>query len=307
MGVESGSSLGTFRACPKKYEFMYREMLEPQGYSKSMGYGSFIHLYRAIFHAKRSKQQGLIQEAHLDLDRYRESVLSKANGKEEDVLQIERDEKLAQRVIGVYESYWGTSVSPLSENDLMWLEIEKEWKFNIGDDTHRGKRDGLVKSLNYDKTFLYELKTATDRDRDEYLAALQQDYQINSNLLALQNEGVKASGVLYDIIWKPGLRLKKDETLEQMNDRILECYITDPAKYFQRLLIARTESRLAEYKSELSAQFHAIDSTGLFYRNPSNCRTYGSLCPFFGLCMDGQEEQRANFKKRDTKFPELKG
>lgn len=51
--MESGSSIGTFLDCPKKYEFKYIKLLDSRYYSANLGYGSFIHAFIEEFHASQ--------------------------------------------------------------------------------------------------------------------------------------------------------------------------------------------------------------------------------------------------------------
>lgn len=308
--VESGSSLGCFRTCPKKYQFSYRDRLSASKYSQSLGFGNFVHLHRAIYHGSKIGQRVRMEE---ELTQFRDEMLriyQDATG------QIAADERLAASVVAEWVKYWEGVQSSLGESMLEWKDVEKEWAFLVGsnsmaDYVHVGKRDGLVRHKDWDKTFLYELKTASDRGGESYRSRLQLDYQINSNLMALKKAEIPVAGVLYDIIWKPALRRKvdrktaPDETEEEFSARILQEYRDNPSQYFERLTVSRTDAHLAEYEVELLHQFDAVTSERT-YRNPNACMNYNQPCQFFDLCMDpAAQEQRSYFIQRNRKHPEL--
>jgi hypothetical protein len=299
--IESGSSLGVFRTCPKKYEFSYEQRLTPKRYSSPLGYGTFIHLHRARKHGQVEAERELVMTLE---------DLLRANPDQAD--QIQHDYLLAGEVIERWFNYWVGADSSLAEPELLHLEIEQEWEFPvdpIGRYIHVGKRDGYVEHPGWGKRFLYELKTAAARGEDNYMHRLHLDHQINSNLLALHKEGKPAEGVIYDIIWKPQLRRKTqpDETLEEFRDRILAEYDADPAGYFARLTVSRTPEQLIGYERELIEQYEVLAGLKVKYRNGSACVNHNMVCPFFDLCMDPKatEEQLALFHKRDKKLPEL--
>lgn len=310
--IESGSSLSTWRTCPKKYSFSYEEKLENPNYSHNLGYGNFVHAFRAILHAEKvspeelSKAFGELEGMLLEL---RSLYPSSAE-------QIKADCDLAEEITKLWWAYWNGDQGALGERNMKWLGVESEWSFNlVGRETdfHVGKRDGYVRQTIWDKCFLYELKTATDRGADNYLHRLELDHQINSNLIALEREGLPFDGVIYDVIWKPALRLltgrktKPDETLEEFNQRVIAAVKSSPSDYFSRICVNRTNEALAEYELELIAQYNASAPDQLKYRNASACMNFNSLCQFFQLCMDPHaDEMRSVFRQRTKRLPELK-
>lgn len=310
--IETGSSLGTFRTCPKKYSFAYEEMLESPYYNQNLGYGNFVHAFRAIHHCA-SQPAEKQAEAQSELEDLAKKLMYKYPEAQD---QIKADISLARSMVEIWADYWKLNESNLCEAMLEWHEIEWEWEYEVGKlpiFIHAGKSDGYVRQKEWDKFFLYELKTASDRGGDGYLHRLQLDHQINSNLIALERAGKPFAGVLYDIIWKPALRrlvgrkTKPDETLEEFNQRIINEVKSTPSEYFTRVSVNRTASSLVEYEKELLSQFFASDPVKTRYRNPNACMNFNSLCQFFDVCMDPHAAEMRNvFHKRDKKHPELK-
>jgi hypothetical protein len=228
--------------------------------------------------------------------------------------QIRADYELAKKVVRLWTESWGQT-HPFGNQELEWKESEFEWSYNIPetDFVHVGKSDGIVRHKKYDKLFLYELKTAADRGRDSYVHRLMVDKQISSNLIALRARDIDVEGVIYDIVWKPGLirgknrKTMPDETLEKFGDRIFGTMKDEPHKYFERHIVYRNSQDIAEYERDLRHQFEALyiaKKKKAFYRNSNACDDYG-LCEFFSSCIEGKAEMEELLHKRELRLPEL--
>lgn len=297
--IESGSSLGVMMDCPRKYFYQYERMLEQPGYSAALTLGSFVHA--AVEEFTGGRQDAMLATRGEYMKRIDEQYHQK----------IIDDMKLARGIADIWRARWEKD-HPFGNTKLEFLKSEMEWGINVispGETNwvHVGKSDGVVRHKEYDKVFLYELKTAADRDRDTYVHRLEIDKQVSSNILALKGMGYDCAGVIYDVIWKPGLRLKKEETQEELNARMLSAMGQDD-NYFERFIVYRNDRALDEHMHDLNGQFNHLDrlrSSGNFYRNSGACDKYGRLCPYISLCMEGHEELEQVFKRRDRKLPEL--
>lgn len=296
--MESGSSIGKFMLCPKRYYYEYELKLKSPHYSKALGFGSLIH---AFIEAKMNPEKsGEAQKV------YEETLAEYPNDHE----QIEADHHMAQELAEIWFAFWDTTGYPFANREFKWLETESEWKFG----NYTGKSDGVVQSLKWNKTFLYELKTAADRSRDTYRHKLEMDKQISANILGQRERGHNLDGVVYDIIYKPALVRKTnrktmpDETFMEFAQRIISAVREKPEAYFERTIVYRTDKDLAEYQIDLAAQLkhlEAIRASNEWYRNQGACESFGSLCPFFGACLEGKEEMLEQFKKKPRKHEEL--
>lgn len=303
--VESGSSIAKFMECPRKYEYAYEKMLGSIHYRSALGYGSFVHAGVEALSGGRINAVALTMNELLD-----KHVANEARD------EIGADMRLANRVVSLWSEFWESVEHPFSNKELNWQHSEFEWKYELKDSefVHVGKSDGVVLYKKYDKFFLYELKTAADRSRETYVHRLQVDKQISSNILALRAKGIYVEGVVYDIIWKPGLKRKTerktlpDELVSEFHDRIFDTMKEEPANYFQREIVYRTNGDLAEYERDLRAQFEAIyiaRKKNAFYRNSGACENFGSLCEFFSACIEGKKEMEQLLHRRDRRLPEL--
>lgn len=304
MNIESTSSIGTFMTCPKKYYYSYKALLGSRSYMSSLGYGSFVHAF-----VEQSSGVGRKDAAIQELDRYLKDHPTQES-------EIREDFYYAENIVGEWAKHWSGDV-PLSNNDFTWVASEKEWKFNLGlkmpDRFFAGKSDGLWHSKKFDKVFLYELKTAADRSRDKYIHHLQIDKQISANIIAMESAGISVAGVVYDVVWKPGLIQKKnrktmpDETNAEFVQRKIDEVKNNAKDYFERTIVFRSDSDIAEFVQDLEAQHSALKHAEVngFYRNSGACENYNRTCQYFQLCMENSKELEELFIKRNQKLPEL--
>lgn len=291
-----------FMTCPRKYFYAYEKRLESPGYNKNFGLGSLCHAYAEHFSGKGRPN---IIEATLD-----EIICKYPNH----AAQIGADVELSKRMMNAWHSYWSQAKLPFSNAAFEWLLAENEWGIKIEDNIHVGKSDGVVRHKEWNKPFYYELKTAADRDRESYVHRLEIDKQVSSNLMALASQGIPVAGTVYDVVWKPSLRrltgrkTMPDETEMEFAERVAKAIEENPAKYFERYIVYRSDKAIEAHKVDLSQQFDALQTARekkAWYRNSGACDNFGTLCPYFSLCMEGHEELETMFNTRDRKLPEL--
>lgn len=292
--IESGSSIGTFQACPKKYDYKYNHLLETKGYKSSLGVGSMIH-------GIAEEHNGGNENAFLD-------AIRSTNVPDDAIDRFTADKEFASRVGRAWFDYWDSNTSSLASRGLEFLGVEKEWRMEMGPNFLVGKSDGRVKHLGLGKNFVYELKTAADRERDSYIKMLQINAQISNNVLAFINEGNECAGVIYDIIWKPALRKRVNETEAELSRRIATTIETNPENYFDRVLLYVDASRLKSNAMDTGVTLLAmqhIKQLNYYPRNTHNCKQFGSTCEFFDMCSTNSDDMKIMFKKREKRLPEL--
>jgi hypothetical protein len=300
MLIESGSSLQAFATCPKLYEFKYVKLLEPKSYSSALGFGTFIHaeVERAL--------GGRIDSTEVEFARLTQS-------KQDHAKQIAIDRLMAEDFFSLWKKRWQDQDGPFSNGRFEWLSAEKEWGFDVGKGFHHvGKSDALAREKESGAIFLYELKTAADRDREGYVHKLEIDRQVSSNMIAMRKAGIDVQGVLYDIVWKPGIRrlvgrkTKPDETPEEFAKRMVATAAESLDDNFERRIVYRSDRFLGEHGKDLQLQFMAVEDAHArgFFRNTGACHDYG-LCPFFSACIEQREELESLYALKDRKLPEL--
>lgn len=302
MRIETGSSLGTFLTCPKKYQYAYEERLQSPNYSSALGFGSFVH---ACIEGFKTNDPSIGGAAfNRELEKY---------PSEESMEQMNHDFILAVLMVAEWKKYWDAFEGHLGNGAFTWKGTEQEWVYPVGSSfALAGKRDGEIQHASFGKLFLHEIKTAGDADRDTYRHKLQLDRQISTNITALNQEGKECNGVIYDIIWKPRLirgvnrKTKPDETFEEFRERIIADVRERPDHYFERIMVQRSEMDKQIAQADLLGQMMLLDTAkALGYpRNQGACEYFGKLCPYFTFCMD-DIDAKAGFNQREEKFPEL--
>lgn len=301
MLTETGSSLATFATCPRKYDYKYNKMLEPKGYPSAMVVGSIVHAIAEDNHNGKGQESPNAYDQTI-------SDMRKRYPSDELAPRLKADIKYATRVGHAWASYWNKVGGELGNANLDWIQVEREWGFQVNANRIVGKSDGYLKHKSLGKSFLYELKTAADRDRESYLTMLQANAQINNNAISLIEEGKPCDGIIYDIIWKPALRQKVAETEDQFHDRVISTIEAEPGEYFSRIMIYRSGKALQDHAVDLLAQLDSIklaSESRYFYRNTGSCRQYFSTCPYFEMCVDNNGEMESFYEKRPRRHSEL--
>lgn len=299
--IESGSSLGTFQLCPRKYRYAYVDRLQSTNYSSPLGFGTFVHAFIEDW------KQGVGEGGAFDAAVLREQERSG------EVEQVTHDHLLASDMGREWAKYWDADTTHLGNAQLEWSSTEAEWKYRTENGTFIGKRDGVAFHKGFGKHYLHEIKTSGEVNRDTYILRLQMDRQISTNIRALQLEGIGCTGVVYDIIWKPKLirgvnrKTKPDETLEEFRARIIADVQARPEHYFTRVMVQRSVKDMDEAHEDLRGAFEMM-KTGVgegYPRNTQACTSFGNLCPFFSTCMDSLPIEELGLSRRELKFPEL--
>lgn len=117
------------------------------------------------------------------------------------------------------------------------------------------------------------------------------DAQVSLYLLAAERLGLGITEVLYDVLRKPALRLKKGETAEAFEQRCLEAITENPEHYFQRKLVTRLETERAAHVRDVHGTVRLMQVSAFLGdgtpRNTGSCWDYGRPCEFFPVCGTG--------------------
>lgn len=155
--------------------------------------------------------------------------------------------------------------------------VEEPFEFKVcPEHTIVGRVDGIA-----DGEVLVEHKT-TSNDLDAYEFDLEWDEQIPCYMLAY---GI--STMIYTIVKKPTIRLKKNETEEEFYQRMVEWYDEDTYSKIRLITVTRTEDELIEFRKHLLMmcdEMERAESTGRLYKNPAYCHHWNTLCEYAQIC-----------------------
>jgi len=168
-----------------------------------------------------------------------------------------------------------------------WCETPKSYK-----SVKRGKMDGSYRAGSKNRIRLFETKTRGRINDDTTGQILPFEMQVNIYLGALVHlEAEHPSGVLYNMIRKPLLRVKKNESLAQFAARVSADVAARPDWYFVRLQMDVSKAEIKAGMMDIEgvmADFLAWwNGDAPHYKNSSECETFYGPCPFLKKCSSG--------------------
>ena len=107
-----------------------------------------------------------------------------------------------------------------------------------------------------------------------------------------------------------GFSGKYDETMTLYGLRLRRLVSDDPAAFFQRRLIVRTDEEVLEYAAELwqlAKELRESRKAGVAPRNTSNCSQYGRLCEYFPICTGERSAGDDLYQLSDFVHSEIEG
>jgi hypothetical protein len=114
------------------------------------------------------------------------------------------------------------------------------------------------------------------------------DAQVSLYLLAAERLGLGVTEILYDVLRKPALRLKKGETPVAFEQRCLETIAEDPEHYFQRKILTRNERERAAHVRDVTGTVRLVQAAAFLGedtpRNTGSCWAFGRPCEFYPVC-----------------------
>jgi len=123
-------------------------------------------------------------------------------------------------------------------------------------------------------------------------------FDLQTNLYTFvvgERYGQYAEGMIYNIVRKPGQRLKKGETLKQLTERIAEDVASQPAHYFirypQPVLPEEQDAFIEEAKDTLQEMLDWEEDG--FRPRPRfgiSCLGVYGLCEYAGICLQDNLE-----------------
>jgi hypothetical protein len=153
--------------------------------------------------------------------------------------------------------------------------------------------DGL---LELDEGYIIREYKTSSRVDDTYLAKLSFNDQISRYWSIIEKELKKPIlYVDYYVAKKPLLRQKKDESITQYRERLVERLMEDDN--IINITLNRTREELDEAYNDLIYDIDVIKNATRYTKNLSACSAYGT-CPYMQLCM-GSENALAGFIEKE--------
>ena len=224
----TASRMSAFLMCPRKHFYSYEMGLRKAEPSNALRFGSGFHA------ALEARAKGATPE---------EAYHTAIDGKD----FSEADAAIMYGLIGGYYKHYEGKADVI---ERMYPEVEFSLPIK-GSRTFQaaGKIDGLG-VLKDGRLTLVEHKTCSEdiSAGAPYWERLRFNSQLGQYILAAREGGWNVECVIYDVIRKPAIRQKQNETPEQFGERLLEDCASRPDFYFARCEVSILESHLHEFE-----------------------------------------------------------
>lgn len=263
----SYSAIRTFCNCRKAFKFRYLDRIESIKRADYFSFGSVIHsCLEAYYNGKRYKEIIDVNYPDTIIDKKQEYSEALASAMMKGYVKKYDDDLMNFKVIGTEIDFELPIINPLTKR--------RSRKYNL-----HGKIDMVIKKDG--GLWIVEHKTASQVYAG-YIDRLWHDLQIAIYLVKYEElTGLKIDGIIYNVIKKAQIKLKKTETIDEFKERLSEKYMTDPDMFF-RTEIFIDEERKLEVKRELWNIAKAMNTDNIF-KNRSQCYIFGE-CEYFKIC-----------------------
>lgn len=278
------SAADAFARCPTGYRLAYVDRLKSAGFSAALSVGSGLH--KIAEHA----QPGVIEgPLHYGLA----SLLTDA---ETTGLEEDKRELSAAKLKSMWRSWQQHQELP----EFAQREQVGRRKLcsirGLGQVDVAGKVDGVL--LNGS---LWELKTCSST-LDEAEAIQRGSIQVPLYQWMVGSE----EPAYVELVRKPTIRLKKDESATEYEERASQAYNEAPAEYFRRFEIPHDPERVSdavEYMEDTADHIGFCARKGKWPRRyGSGCRSMFGWCPYKALCWHGD---MTNYRQAELAHEEL--
>lgn len=171
------------------------------------------------------------------------------------------------------------------------VELAEEWleKEVTPEVTLIGRVDGMTAD-----GVVVEHKTTSRDIGAEYEYNLMWDEQV---LAYMYLTGTRR--IIYTVVKKPTIRLKKDETQEEFYQRMLAWYDDDTESKIRTFDVIRTDEEVQAFVDEFVDTVAQMDGKHC-YRNTLHCSNFGADCPYRSVCLHYDKSQEyIEFTRRE--------
>lgn len=292
------SAMKTFRNCKREFFWKYLMRLRHRRIEENLVVGSGFHNVVAEWYTSKFTMQSL---ADREAKRMRKQFVEG---------QEFLDQESYQDCLDATASFTGMMMGYAGNYKLdkkKWKVIFAEQQFSIPMTSIRGHKflfrgmiDLLVEERETGRVILVEHKTAS-RITPGYVDRLPIDTQSRSYMYAARVLGYPVDHVIYNVVRKCQLRLKKDESPNMFHARIAQDYFDRPEFYFFRTELKYTEADLEAFEFEVGQVHDELmhvaeigpENPRSWGINDAHCNKWGRPCPYLDLCIHGLNHRTA--------------
>lgn len=278
----SFSSISLYLECRRKYYNQKVLNVFPKKSATYFVFGEALHKFLERHYTKIPNPELAIDEVFKNVQL---GLLDK-----DQVHDLEVQRSMAHGIAAAYPAHYEADL----HNYKTFLP-ERKFELNLRDFSYTGEIDMLIQDQAGD-WWIFETKTASGQGlTSDYIDRVKVDWQVTGYLVAAKSIiGVRPRGVVYNIIKKPGIRLKKGETKQAFQRRVYEEY-TKHAKaknYFSRHEYLLSEDQVSDWKrqvieigQEIVARHQAANKRPWLQSTNACIGKYGT-CIYLPACID---------------------
>ena len=283
----SVSSLEDFLTCRRLYYYKRIKRYEKIQFSLPFLVGRVVHTGMNYVLQKVEKPITQMTIFYREEKKKIKNTLTLTPKQEED---LNEQELVTQGMLRAYQRRYGAMI-----RDASLIASEVEGAVQINDKViFVIKLDNLLRVRG--KKLLHELKTSK-YITPEYVAHIQIDRQtaIYFHFYNIIFEKSKIEGILYDVIRKPSIRQKKNESRVTFLERLGQWYERPQGDmdvfHVERFKEPRiSEESVINTVVKVSEDMLRCKEKEDYYEDHSKCTSYyGDVCPYFTLCHEGGE------------------
>ncbi len=291
----SVSSLQDFMMCRRLYYYKRIKKYEKVVYNLPFIVGRVVHIGLAALLRKskdpKTKRPNAIELMKAEFKKEKAEAMKKFVLLPEEIDKLNMQEFITEGMLLAYEKKYGKMIA-----DMTYLGGEVEGALQFSDDVvFVMKMDNIVRVRA--KKILHELKTSKTITPD-YVKRIQTDLQtaiyFHFHNIIFENEPIQE--VMYDIIKKPGIKLKKKESKPEYLIRLQEWYNKPDdgsAFHIERFKEPKISADdVINTVDKVSKEMLMAKSKEDYYQDFEKCHSYyGDVCPMYSLCHDGGESK----------------
>lgn len=328
-GITQGA-LATWLTCPMKATLSLKHGLSGPKYQDALDFGTIVHgnlellygwYWEQIQTGSLPNSKDILSTALYFLDTQElawHKDIAESGGSAVYAESSELNFKIAAATLEHYYRQWDADF-----NSVEWVSLEKQFRVPYSSERIigylgrnelpvRGKIDGIFKSKKGSRgIWLFETKTKGSIEDPSLISRIIFDLQTGLYSWAVrQLYGEHPVGLVYNLIRRPQLRRKSNESINDFVKRTYDDIGDRIDEYFRRLEVTFTINDVVKFEHDLDqiicgfVQWYFGD--GPNYRNATQCGiTVGNFtrtCEFLNGCANDHWDR---FRTKERIYPEL--
>ena len=316
------SSLSLFASCREQFYLGYIEGWTKKGFQTALEFGTMFHLM-----LERVRNSSSPEEVAAEVCNSYEKARKPAHTKE-DYEEMQLTLVKAQCVFPLYVEYYREADSKrewLKEEEV--FKIPHKFAMPAADGRSRacevilnGVRDGDYRTPLKKILGVFETKTKSQISDPAIQDGLRADLQTMLYLLSAQRQYKETPGeVLYNVIRRPGLLLRKNDDYKMYYERVRADILDRPEWYFRRYEVTVLPEDIQTFIDTtldpllrcMIQWWESIEKnpsdrwlSPYHYRNLAALETKYGMAPLYDLMIRGKVRE---YFQRSSPFPELEG